>query len=438
MGKPNLLLVSIDSLRADAVSAIGTETTTTPFFDTFSENATLYTSALASGIWTGPSHASITTGLYPTEHGVYDEDAISRGDVAIGGHPTLGERLRAAGYTTDAFYRLGWLGSGDILRGFESADSESQEDDSGIGSTLDTLSTKLPVGRNLLRAIYRGTFRAHMADEPIVERAISRIQSAESPFSCFVHLNDAHWPYSPVKPFYNQFSERSFPTLFWNRAYVQSRMFPLQDDGWTPSSEQIEVMKDLYLGAVRQVDHHLEALITAIPDNVLDETIVVVFGDHGEAFGEWGELGHNGILPPVTHVPLLIRDPTGTLPTGRVDSPVQLADIYQTVGSLADVSLPETNANDLTAGPPEGPAFTHAGHNERNDSLLAKYGVWQSPSDYLIWNAVTDTVDRYGDADGLREELDRHLDKLNRVPPTGAKELEDTAKDRLRELGYLQ
>ena len=358
--------------------------------------------------------------------------------MSLGDHPTLGQRLKANGYKMKAFYRLGWLSSGGILRGFNSESDEPEEGDSDIGLNLDSITSKLPFGRTLLRALYRGSFRGHMADQRIVEEAASRIQSTSSPFCFFVHLNDAHWPYSPVKPFYNQFTDKSFSSLFWNRAYVQTRMFPLQDNGWTPSPEQIQIMKDLYLGAVRQVDHHLKSLVTAISDKVLDETVVVVFGDHGEAFGVDGEIGHNDIIPEVAHVPLLIRDPTGQLEEGRIDTPVQLLDIYQTIGSLAGISVPQTNATDLTGGPPESPAFTHAGQNPEDDSLMKKYGVWRSPSDYLIWDSETDTVHRYGNTDGLKTKLDRHLEELDRIPPIGAKALDDDAKDRLRELGYLQ
>jgi arylsulfatase A-like enzyme len=438
MNRPNILLISIDSLRADAVSTVGSEMNTTPFLDSLADKSTLFTSAFSNGIWTAPSHASIFTGLYPTEHGVYDSGAISQGNVSLGDHPTLGSRLKATGYNTEAFYRLGWLGSGDILRGFESDTEEREEDYSNFGSILDSLSSKLPVGRTLLRAIYRGTFRGHMADENVLNPATGRLQSTSSPFCFFVHLNDAHWPYSPVKPFYNQFTDRSFPSLFWNRAYVQTRMYSLEDNNWTPSPKQIDVMKDLYLGAVRQVDHHLESLITAIPDDVLDKTVVVIFGDHGEAFGEGGKLGHNDIIPEVAHVPLLIKDPTGQLEKGRIDTPVQLADIYQTIGSLAGVSVPETNTNDLTETLPKSPVFTHTGQNPRDDSLMKKYGIWRTSSDYLVWNAETDTIDRYGNTDGLKTELDRHIEELNHVPPTGNKALDSDAKDRLRELGYLQ
>jgi arylsulfatase A-like enzyme len=438
MNEYNILFISIDSLRADAVSAIGADMNTTPFFDKFSKQSALFTSAFSNGIWTAPSHMSVFSGLYPTEHGIYNSNAISQGDVSLGDHPTLGQRLENNGYDTSAFYRLGWLSSGGIVRGFESDPQQNSKTGSGLISNIDGFLSNVPAIHTISRAVYRGSFRGHMPDEQIVDKAIESLQSVSEPFCRFVHLNDAHWPYSPVKPFYNQFTDRPFASLFWNRAYTQTRMFSSQNNDWHPSPTQIDVMKDLYLGAVRQVDHHLESLITAMPENVLDDTIVVIFGDHGEAFGEKGELGHNDIIPEVVHVPLLIRDPTGQLSNERIEETVQLSDIYQTIGTLTGISLPSTNTNDLTKGTLEGIAFSHAGQNEVNDSLLRKYGVWRSPSDYLIWDAEADTVEKYGNSEGLKSRLESHITNLDHVPPTGAKELDDDAKNQLRELGYLQ
>lgn len=438
MSQPNVLMISVDSLRADAVSAIGSGPPTTPFLDRFAADSTLYTSAFAQGIWTVPSHMSVFTGLYPTEHGVHDEDAVSNGDVSLGDHPTLGQQLDAAGYEMRSFFRLSWLGAAGILRGFPS-DSESgdaTEETLAIAERADALLSNVPIGRALLRALYRGSFRGNMPDRKIVDGVRAAIESVQSPFCYFVHFNDAHWPYSPVKPFHNQFSDRSSLELFWNRAYAQSRMFPL-DEGWTPSRKEVDIMNDLYLGTVRQVDDHLATLFDVIPDSTLAETIVVIFGDHGEAFGEQGELGHNDVIPPVAHVPLVIRDPTGRLPKGRITTPTQLSDIYETLGTLTDISLPETNSNDLTDDLSDMLAFTHHGLNKDDPSLMRKYGVWRSPSDYLIWETVSDTLNHHGDTAGLEQALDAHVDELNHVPPTGTTQMDDEAKQRLRELGYL-
>jgi arylsulfatase A-like enzyme len=437
MNKKNILLISIDSLRADAVSAIGPKESTTPFFDNLADTSTLFTSAFSQGIWTVPSHASIFTGLYPSEHNLYDEHAVSAGDVSLGDHPTLGQRLRDHGYETSAFYRLGWLSGAGILRGFKSETNNRSSGEKEFINSLDSILSTIPIGRAFARAIYRGSFAGHMPDKKIVTRAADAINSASSPFCFFVHLNDAHWPYSPSRPFHSQFSDRSILSLFWNRAYTQTQLFPLQSDVPTLSKTQVDVMKELYLGAVRQVDHHLMSLINKIPDDTLDETIIIIFGDHGEAFGENDELGHNAPIPEVTHVPLLIRDPTGSLPVGSVDDAVQLADIYQTVGSLAGISLPDTNTSDLTAYDPARPAFTHAEQNNNTDILCGKYAVWKSHRDYIIWDAVHDTTYKRGDISGLREPLDNHLDRLDPVSPTSASALTDDTKQQLSELGYL-
>lgn len=437
MERPNLLFISIDSLRADAVSALGCSKPTMPFFDELAEDSTLYTNAFTQGIWTVPSHISLFTGLYPTEHRIYDEDAVGDGDARLGDAPTLGECLSADGYEMEAFYRLPWLGSAGVLRGFESEQNIGDQT-AGIVDWINKLSSKFPLGRSVIRAIYRGSFRGHVPDEEIVTQAKRKIESTAEPFCFFIHLNDAHWPYSPSTPFHNNFSERSILSLFWNRAYTQTRMFPLKDSSMTLSTEQIEIMRELYLGAVRQTDHSIKSLINSMPDDVLDETVIIIFGDHGEAFGEDGELGHNDVIPSVAHVPLLIRDPTGQLTAERVDQPVQLADIYQTIGSITDVPLPETNTNDLTEEPSSQVVFTHAGDNEDNEFLLEKYGVWRSPSDYLLWNTVTNTVHNQGETAGLEDALEDHIDDLKHVPPTGARELHAETKQRLREFGYLR
>ena len=166
--KPNLLLISIDSLRADVVSGIGSTDDTTPFLGQIIEESTVFTSAFSQGVWTVPSHTSIFTGTYPAEHGLYAEDAIANGEVALGKHPTIAQRLSDNGYMTHAFHRPTWLGYDGILRGFDQAEAEAEaeaetETETETETTverLELLASKLPISRSVLRGIYRGTFRA--------------------------------------------------------------------------------------------------------------------------------------------------------------------------------------------------------------------------------------------------------------------------------------
>jgi arylsulfatase A-like enzyme len=433
MDQSNLLLVSIDSLRADSASLFNSELQNTPYLETFSDQCTMFDSAFSQGIWTVPSHTSVFTGLYPTEHGVVTSER------SLGEHPTLAEVLQDEGYDTAANFRLDWFNGGGILRGFDrpTEEHETEDETASFSQSIKNGIKRSSVLRRIARGVYRGSFRGHMHDQHVVESAIDAIESASEPFCHFVHLNDAHWPYSPTAPFHRAATDRPTWQLAWNRAYTQQKLF---DEG-TPStpanSRKMAIMKDLYLGAVRQVDHHLENLISSIPDSTLDDTVVVVFGDHGEAFGEHGEIGHNAPIPEVTHVPLLICDPTGTLPQSTISETVQLVDLYPTLADLLKVDVPETNATNLVAdGPPEI-AYTHSGHPEDGDYLLDDYAVWASPDDYLVSNAETDEYEEHGQSDGLRERLEAHIDTLDYVPPEGQRDMDEEAERRLQDLGYL-
>lgn len=437
--KPNLLLISIDSLRADVVSGIGSTDDTTPFLDQIIEESTVFTSAFSQGVWTVPSHTSIFTGTYPAEHGLYAEDAIANGEVALGKHPTIAQRLSDNGYMTRAFHRPTWLGYDGILRGFDQAEAETETETETETTVerLELLASKLPISRSVLRGIYRGTFRGHMPDSETVERAVGAINSCSSPFCFFIHFNDAHWPYSPSKPFYNKHSNRTFVSLFWNRAYTQTRMFS-RDGDWKPSERGIETMYDLYLGGVSQVDFHLKNLVTSIPDDILEKTIIIIFGDHGEAFDEAHELGHNDIIPSVTHVPLIIRDPTGQMPADNVSKPVELMDIYQTVAELTDTSVPQTSSCSLISDISQSPAIVASESNSFSETLLGRYGAFRSRSEYVIWDAIEDKYYPRNEFPELKESIRTHVTGVNSIPTDQADAIEDDTRQRLIELGYFK
>lgn len=439
MRYPNLLLVSIDSLRADCVSALGDYDGTTPQFDSLAREGRLFENAIAPAVWTLPSHTSLFTGLYPSEH------RILSGDTRLGDHPTLAELLSQAGYDTRAFYRLDWLGAGDVLRGFESTDA-SVDSGGGEGQGFkervdDVLGHLSPDLKQLARGIYRGTFRGDMPDTRTVEYALDEISGCADPFCFFVHLNDAHWPYSPTAPYHKRFTARSWPHLFWNRVHTQRKLYPggATERQYQPSAAAIEATKELYLGCVRQTDSHLERLIRGLEElDLLGETIVVVFGDHGEAFGESGLFGHSGCpIPEVAHVPLVISDPTGRIPRGRVDDPVQLNDLYPTLAEIARVDVPTTRSVSLLSESRDF-AFTHVFDSDVDVADAAKfYGVWRTAEDYYIWDESSGTIDRTAGSPPDRSVLEHHKSQLRSVEPFTDGSLSETAEENLRQLGYL-
>jgi hypothetical protein len=187
-------------------------------------------------------------------------------------------------------------------------------------------------------------------------------------------------------------------------------------------------------------------------ENQWDDTILVVFGDHGDGFGEDGIFGHQySVHNSIIRVPLLIRDPTGTLEPGTVSTPVSLVDVYPTVLGLAGVSAPDTRAIDLTMETRQF-AFTHydisghelylnaPDHGVDQDRLPApeQHAVWKDEGERLTWFPGEDEYDGVGDSDSeLKARLKDHMDRLDPVEADDGQIGEDAAQ-RLKDIGYLQ
>lgn len=465
--RPNLLYVSIDSLRWDEAGFGGGDAATTPFLRGFADRtaAAVYDRAVTPATWTLPAHASLFTGLYPPEHGLLDTSA------ALGDHPTLAELLAAEGYETAAFFQNGWLRVGDALRGFESGTVDAAG--GGAGASSDgspSLARRLVARSPRLRSlastvvndyaatVRAGTFRRPPADGPVVESAAAALPELGEPFCAFVHLNGAHWPYTPPRPHHRRFTDRSALSLFWNRAYWQRRVYDNRERTWDgslqPPAAATETMRELYRGAVHHVDSLVERLVSRLERaGRLDDTVVVVFGDHGDAFGDGGVFGHHfSLADGVVHVPLLVRDPHGVLPSGERPELAQLADLYPTLLARCGVAPPATNSVDLADGERET-AFTHFEYTDRlfedaGDDLDAaspeafpprkQVAAWRSPSEKLVWYPETDEYDGpAADDEDLRAALRAHLDGLDPVAPRRTDGVSGDVRRNLEDMGYL-
>lgn len=225
---------------------------------------------------------------------------------------------------------------------------------------------------------------------PIVSQTCNRISDTTDPFFYFVHLNDAHLPYSPVSPYHNQFSEKSPLRLFWSRVYTQRKLYGSNRDRNRKLSElEKEALYSLYLACVRQVDDYVQRIIDCLKKNgKFENTVIAIFGDHGEGFGEHGRYGHHLLETTVTHVPLVIYDPTNTLTRDEIDNPTQLLDLYPTLASIMGVDVPETRARNLISESREL-AFAHD-CSPSSEPHINRRAVYRSRNDYLIWNQETD------------------------------------------------
>lgn len=456
---PNVLIVTIDSLRRDYCSLYGEEETT-PNLAKLGSRSTVFENAISPSTWTMQVHASLFTGLYPQEHGLHDKG------LHLGDHPTIAERLNQYGYDCRAFGRNGWLESGDILRGFKfhrTNLSINVREELGFGrfSGIDKQSSPLikrarnaaeAVGRKLRRRVFRHT----PIDRLTVAACLNFLhRDSESPFCYFVHLKGAHHIYRPSTPYHGTFGQHSLSDRIRNQ-YYQERL--LRDRGqiytgnYAFDNHQLSVMEDLYRGCVRQSDHFIGELLDGIERaGVANNTIIIVLSDHGEHLGDDGKFGHQlSIDDALIRVPLVVSDPTGILEPHRIKSIIQLNDLYPTILSIFGDTPPETRSVNIARRTREF-AFVHYDAAESFIERLVAGGVdraalpptsqravWAGPDSQLVWypeqNSFTGPS---ADNNYLRTALDDHMDDIRSVPTSTGERLDDETISNLRELGYL-
>ncbi|MDA0833660.1 MAG: sulfatase-like hydrolase/transferase [Planctomycetota bacterium] len=288
----NVLLITLDTTRADHLGCYGYSLAKTPVLDRLADRGVLFERAYAPVPLTLPSHASILTGLYPPEHGLHNN-----GQAALPqGIPTLATELQAAGYDTGAFVAAFVLDHKfGLQRGFETYNDDLSQADPSLE------------GHHQYRD---GSF--------VVNASIAWLRSrTRKPFFCWVHLFDPHYPYLAHEDrFGDQFVERP------------------------------------YDAEIAYVDEQIDRLISSLEKSGdLDHTIIVVVGDHGESLGEHGELTHSMTVYDATlQVPLLITSLESSRPGHRVAEPVSLVDLAPTLlDRLGLRPLPNASGRSLSA-----------------------------------------------------------------------------------------
>jgi arylsulfatase A-like enzyme/thioredoxin-like negative regulator of GroEL len=278
----NLLLVTIDTLRTDALGCYGNGRGTSPWIDRLADRGVRFEQAHAHNVITLPSHSNILSGRYPFEHGVRE----NAGFRFPAGTETLATRLGRAGYRTGAFVSGFPL---DSRFGLD-AGFEAYEDSFADGRTA--VDFRLPERR--------GDETARLAARWIAETPAGR------PWFAWVHLYDPHTPYLPP------------PEL--------ARRFPDAP----------------YLGEVAAADAALSRLLGPLFEAGRDaDTLVVLTADHGEGLGEHGEKTHGFFAYETTlRVPLLLWAP-GVLPAGSVSTPARHVDIVPTVLEALALPVPD-------------------------------------------------------------------------------------------------
>jgi arylsulfatase A-like enzyme/Tfp pilus assembly protein PilF len=402
--RPNVVLVTIDTLRADRLGAYGNDSGLTPHLDRLAREGVLFENASAAAPLTLPAHASILTGTYPLHHGIRDNGGYHLGAASV----TLAETMQSRGYRTGAFVGAFVLDSRWGLdqgfdRYFDDFDFESFDDVS-------------------LGAVSRP------GDEVIAEALRFLNEAKPGPFFAWVHLYDPHAPYDPPEPY---------------RGLHASRRYGLYD------------------GEVAHTDELVGRLLEWLSRESLQEnTLVAVMGDHGESLEEHGELDHGFFVYDATmNVPFLIKGPGLEAANLRVQAQVRSIDLMPTVLELVGAEVPpavqgvslvplargEKATLDLSAYRESLYPRLHYGWSELRSLRSEKFHFIDAPAPELYdlrsdpkeeRNLASERPEALSELRSRLEE-ERQRSSEDALPPKEPEALDEKTREMLTALGYL-
>jgi choline-sulfatase len=276
-----VILISVDTLRADHLPAYGYKGVATPNIDALRRDGTLFRNAYATVPMTLPSHVTMLTGLLPPEHGVRDNVGFRFDSKA---HPSIATMLKNAGYATGGFI------SSYVLRG-----------GTGLADAFDFYEDSIEArpGARFVDYQRRGNVTAALAEKWVDERGAK-------PFFLFFHIYEPHVPYDPPEPFRSRYSAVPY-------------------DGEVATADAI----------VGGLFDHLKQR------GIYDRAIILFVSDHGEGLGDHGEKQHSILVyRELIHVPLIVKLPHNARAGAEVREPATLADLLPTVAALAGTPNP--------------------------------------------------------------------------------------------------
>ena len=310
--KPNVILIVMDTTRGDRCSVTGYARPTTPCLAEFAKDAVVFTEAWSPAGWTGPAHASLFTGLRAEHHGFYTGNRLNlHADI-----PSLAEILRAEGYATGCFTNNELIGPNSGLnRAFDRFDPRYEDDT-----------------RPYPWAIATHQVAAGWAAEQV---------KAQRPFFLFINDMEPHLKFTPSEEDEAKFV-RGNPApgaiaemRAWD--FPHTIAFSAGAEELTPA--QLSLLSDLYDAEIATLDREIGVLLGRLRSmGVLDSSVVVVIGDHGELLGEHHMAAHGfSMHRAVRKIPLVVRAPGRFVGGRRVSSLVRLEDVFPTILELCGV-----------------------------------------------------------------------------------------------------
>jgi arylsulfatase A-like enzyme len=319
--KPNILLISIDTLRADHLATYGYDRPTSPFVDSLAAQGIRFDRAYATSSWTTPSVVSMITSSYPTRHRM---GGRIRGVPRVwsripDGLPNLAEALRLRGYRT-----FGLVANTNLAadRGFD---------------------------RGFDRFECLGTADLDRVDEAIAPW-LDEIGRGEGPWFFWLHMLDPHGPYNGRTPWIESF-EPAHASHAWLDGMTSERLVKYADRF---SERHMDVVRALYDSEIRDMDEFLRSLFDRMPG--AEDAFVLFTADHGEEFLDHGGMLHGRTLfDEQVRIPFIVRLPEGRFAGTVVDDAVSLVDVLPTIIGAAG-GEPAEGAAGIDLIGPDGPS----------------------------------------------------------------------------------
>jgi arylsulfatase A-like enzyme/tetratricopeptide (TPR) repeat protein len=402
--RPNVVVITLDTTRADHVGCYGYGGAETPNLDALASRGVLFSQAATPAPLTLPAHSSIMTGTYPTFHGV----RVNGNTALARSQTTIAESLSEKGYATGAFIAAFVLdGRWGLNQGFDVYDDHF---DLKKYKHLDLGAVQRP-------------------GNEVMDSALTWLEDhKKGPFFAWIHLYDAHTPYEPPEPFRSRHGGGG--------------------------------LVGLYDGEIAFADAQVGRLVSWLDSSGHSrDTVLVVLADHGEALGAHSEASHGYFVYDSTmHVPFLVVAPFAELRGVRVDSQVSSVDVLPTLFALVGVDVPP-NVQGRSLLPtmlaPEAEAKTYAygesmtpnlqfGWSALHSLRSTRYKLIRAPRPELYDLSVDpgETANLFDQRRGVAHELMQRLDRLMEETSKGAPEPEAANLDKetlegLAALGYV-
>ena len=400
--KPSVLLITMDTTRADHLPLYGYNGVQTPHLNELGQRGVVFEQCATVSPLTLPAHCSILTGYYPPYHGV----RVNGNNALSDDQTTAAEIFAAAGYKTAAFIAAFVLdGRWGLKQGFDYYDDQ--------------------FNLKKYRQLDLGTVQR--PGNEVVDSALKWLEENRGqPFFAWVHLYDPHLPYEPPEPYFSQY--RYYPPV------------------------------SLYDGEIAFMDEQIGRLYSWLKSRELDrKTIIILVGDHGEGLGDHGELAHGYfIYDYAVHVPLIVVSPHRKLQGTRVSVQVSVVDLLPTMAGMAGLKVPVTQGRSLLGlmfGKKEReiPAYSeslspnlHYGWSPLLGLRTPEFKFIDAPRPelYNLRNDPKELIDvqnRYpGVGLRLKRELDTLVEKISLgAPEPQAANLDSETVERLAALGYI-